>query len=130
LENYLGSEALLQRIRHAWPGGETPPYNPIDLFRLAEEGHATALAHVECHARDIGQLVAACVSVLDPDLVVLGGGVGQNRLILPKVRQVVEELTVPARVEVTSLGAEATLMGIEYITLRQAQALLIGESAA
>lgn len=130
LENYLGSEALLQRIRSAWPSGETPPRDPIDLFGLAEEGHETALAQVDRHSRDIGHLVAACIAVLDPGLVILGGGIGQNRLVLPEVRRVVAELAVPTRVEVTGLGAEATLMGIEHITLRQAQALLIGESPA
>lgn len=129
LENYLGSESLLRRVRGDWPDGETPPTDAIDLFRLAGQGHAAAIERVEHYARDIGRLVAACVAVLDPGLVVLGGGIGQNSLILPQVRQVADELSVPTRVEVTGLGDEATLMGIQHVALRRAQERLVGESA-
>lgn len=129
LENYLGSEALMRRVRAEWPTGDTPPGDAPSLFRLAQEGHAAARAHIDRHAEDIARLVAACVAVLDPGLVVLGGGVGQNPLILPKVQQVVDDLAMPTRVEVSGLGVEATLMGIERLTQGQAYAALIGEGA-
>ncbi|MDX0018704.1 ROK family protein [Sinorhizobium meliloti] len=129
LEDYLGSESLMQRVSLEWPAGEAAPKDAFSLFSLAREGHAVARDHVDRHAENVGRLVAACVSVLDPGLVVLGGGIGQNAMILPKVRDVVNGLTGPTKIEVTSLGTEATLKGIQRLTQHNAEALVIGDGA-
>jgi len=129
LEDYLGSESLMQRVWLEWPKGETSPKDAFSLFALAQDGHPVARDHVGRHAANVGRLVVACISVLDPGLVVLGGGIGQNAMILPKVRDVVNGLTGPTQIEVTGLGVEATLKGIQRLTLQYAEALVIGEGA-
>ncbi|MEL4378132.1 ROK family transcriptional regulator [Brucella cytisi] len=129
LEDYLGSESLMQRVLNEWPAGEAPPKDAPALFALAQNGHGIARSHVDRHADDVGRLVAACVSVLDPGLVILGGGIGHNAQILPKVRDVVNHLSGPTQIEVTGLGVEATLKGIQRLTLRCAEERLIGENA-
>ena len=75
---------------------------------------------VDEHSRDIGRLVVAVASVLDPRLVVLGGGVGQNQLVLPEVRRTVRALAWDTEVTVGALGENATALGAVHIAIGRA----------
>ncbi len=133
LENYLGAEMLMQRVNRDWPAaGDAgpPPRDTAQLLTLAEQQHPAALEQVRRHAEDIGALVAACVSVLDPGLVVLGGGIGSNAIILPWVRETVARLCLPTRIETSALGLDATVLGIEKLTAEYASHLLLGDTPA
>jgi predicted NBD/HSP70 family sugar kinase len=127
VESYMGSAALLERAAARWPAEEgKPPQSASDLFARVEQS-ATARAIVEQHARDVGNLAAACVSVLDPQLIVLGGGVGQNPLLLPGVRDVVKELCWPVEVVNGELSNQATVLGAVRLAIDFAMARLLGE---
>lgn len=131
LENHVGADAFMERVRAAWPSGDhaTPaPADTVQLFELAEQGNAAALQEVRRHAEDIGAIVAACVGVIDPGLVVLGGGVGSNRLILPHVRETLNRLSYPTEIQSGILGPDATVLGIEKIAADHACTLLVGKS--
>ncbi|MBM6595127.1 ROK family transcriptional regulator [Microvirga pudoricolor] len=126
LETYVGSEAFLERVRQAWPPeAGAPPIDPAQLLALAEAGHPVAVEHVRHHAEDIGAIVSSAVSIVDPGFVVLGGGIGNNPLILPYVRDVVDRLSYPTQIETSVLGPDATVLGIELLTAEHACALLI-----
>jgi hypothetical protein len=75
---------------------------------------------VDQHAADIGRLAVGVMSVLDPGLVVLGGGVGQNRLVLPEVRRVTSELAWDTEITVGALGEHATVLGAVHIAITRA----------
>jgi predicted NBD/HSP70 family sugar kinase len=80
LETYLGSEALMQRCEAGWPkSAGMPPLTARDLFDMAESGSEPALAYVRSHAADVGRLLAGVIGVLDPGLIVLGGGSAKIR---------------------------------------------------
>jgi len=131
LENYVGADSFLERVRAAWPRGDhagPAPADTVQLFELAEQGNAAALAQVRRHAEDIGAIVAACVGVIDPGLVVLGGGIGSNRLMLPHVRETVQRLSYPTEIQSSILGPDATVLGIEKIAADHACNLLVGEA--
>lgn len=49
-----------------------------EVFAAAAAGDATAQGLVQAEGRRIGDLITAVTAVLDPDLVVLGGGIGRN----------------------------------------------------
>jgi predicted NBD/HSP70 family sugar kinase len=118
LEEYLGSEALMERCAAAWPARARPaPADAEALFAAATQGDANARRIVDEHSRDIGRLVVAVASVLDPRLVVLGGGVGQNQLVLPEVRRTVRELAWDTEVTVGALGDHATVLGAVHIAI-------------
>ena len=130
LEAYLGSEAMMVRVRNDWPKASESsdkPEKPRELFEMAEAGHPLAKHYVTAYAKEIGQLVAASIAVLDPGLVVLGGGIGQNKMLLPDVCQVVNELHGETQVETTALGEDATLIGIARMATSHAQSILTGE---
>lgn len=131
IETYLGTEALMERVRSMWGDTETPaPTDASELFSLAEAGHPTALQQVQGHAEDIGALVATCVAVVDPGLVVLGGGVGTSPLLLPTVPDVATRLSYPVVVNNSALGLDATVLGIERLAVEQAVDRLMTESAS
>lgn len=127
LETYLGSVELIERCRIGWPAREgNPPETTAELFGRAETSNY-ARACVDRHAADVGRLVATCVSVLDPQLVVLGGGVGQNTILIKGVEKVVEELCWPVEIAVSHLPRKATVLGAVRLAIDFAVGSLLGE---
>ncbi|WP_329458619.1 ROK family transcriptional regulator [Streptomyces sp. NBC_01497] len=84
-----------------------------DVFAAARAGDATALRVVEREGARLAHAVAALAAVLDPELVVLGGGVGRNGdLLLAPLRACLRDLTpLRPRVVGSALGDDAVLLG-------------------
>ena len=49
----------------------------VDIVGLAEAGDATARATLDRHASRLARGLAALVNILDPEVIVLGGGLSQ-----------------------------------------------------
>jgi len=131
LENYVGADAWMERVRADWPtrnGAGLVPRDTLQLLELAERGNESALMAVRRHAEDIGAIVAASIAVIDPGLVVLGGGIGSHPLMLPQVRETVQRLSYPTQIQTGILGADATVLGIEKIAADHACDRLMGEA--
>ena len=127
LERYLGSDGLLRRCSSAWTDESVPaPRTVPELFSLAGQGHATAMQVIDQHAADIGQLALTLVAVTDPDLIVLGGGVGRNPALTEGVREVVRRVQPRIRVEASELGDTATVAGAAALALDHALSGLLG----
>ncbi len=96
------------------------------VFDAARAGDSFAQEIVSETARIIGIGVANIVSLVNPELVILGGGVGtQGDLILEPVRSVVRAQAQPisgrsVRIEVSQLGEDAGLLGAAYVALERA----------
>ena len=116
LEARLGSPGLMRQVGSVWRKGDGPlPGSPADVFALAAEGHARAGALVAEHAAEVGKLAASLAAVLDPGLVILGGGVGRNPLLTDGVRETLAALSWPTKVEVSRLGERATVLGAAHL---------------
>jgi predicted NBD/HSP70 family sugar kinase len=127
VETYLGSAALLERVVQTWPASDgPPPVTAADLFSRIDQSDV-ARALIERHAQDIGSLASACVSILDPQLIVLGGGVGQNAVLLPAVARVVEDLCWPVEIVASTLSNRGTVLGAARLAIDFAMASLLGE---
>ena len=89
-----------------------------EVFDHARAGSAPAEQVVDVIAARIAYVIACVTAVLDPRLVVLGGGVGLNRdLLLDPVTRHVEGLSPFApRIEVSKIGADAVLLGAVAMT--------------
>ncbi|MEG9249800.1 ROK family protein [Arthrobacter sp. Soc17.1.1.1] len=129
LEQYLGADQFLDRWVSTWDSQYGPaPATVADLFSYAAEGVPSAVAALDQHSRDIGQLALALTAVLDPALIVLGGGVGQNPHLLQGVRSAVQEVKPEVQVSAGSLGADATVQGAVVLTLDHALSRLLGSN--
>ena len=118
-----GVSALATEV--SWPGGvdgSTPPYDARNIFTAARRGDQLARSVVNVIARRIAAHIAPIAAVADPELVVLGGGLGMNGdLLLEPVRELLREwLPYPPRVEISSLGESAVLMGAVATGLQSA----------
>lgn len=78
--------------RREAPEGLTP------ISRLAQKGDPIALKAFEMEGRYLGQVIAMCCSVLDPEKVILGGGVALafDQYKEPLIRTVKQELNIRA----------------------------------
>jgi glucokinase len=121
-----GGYAILaaMRARPTWPG--TRPRTVAELFKQAASGVPDAQDLVDAEARQVGLTIASACAVFDPELVVLGGGIGSNPLLLPVVRTTVDAIVpFPPRIEVSALGEVASLIGAVSIALDGARAGLL-----
>jgi predicted NBD/HSP70 family sugar kinase len=121
LEGRLGSHGLLVRARSRWSTSDgPPPRDAVALFALAGRGHPVAAALVHEHSVEVGKLAASLAAVLDPGLVVLGGGVGANPLLTKGVVDTLAELSWPTDVVVSRLGDHATVLGAAQLAREHA----------
>ncbi|MCW3844969.1 ROK family transcriptional regulator [Micromonospora yasonensis] len=126
LADEAGAYGVLAALdaRRSWPGKR--PSSVEELFAQAATGVPAARELVEAEARQLGLTIASACAVFDPELVVLGGGIGRNPLLLPTVRDVVNGYApFPPRIETSALGEAASLTGALYIALRAARAELL-----
>jgi predicted NBD/HSP70 family sugar kinase len=112
------------RARNSWPG--PPPRTVEQLFAMAAAGVPAAIDLVEAEGRQLGLTVASACAVFDPELVVIGGGVGSNAMLLPIVRETVDaHVPFPPRIETSALGEAASLTGALKIAVDAARAELL-----
>lgn len=91
-----------------------------DVFEAAKQGDALALKITSEEAELLGCGVANIVSLVNPEIIVLGGSVGTNSaILLPQIKSVVERYSQPissqsVKIVTSQLGADAGLYGAAY----------------
>lgn len=120
LESAVSADAVVRAARDLGMSGQLSAKR---VFDAARAGDPAALGAVRQESRRLALVVAAVSAVLDPDLVLLGGGVGHNAdLLLQPLRETLHTLT-PLRpaVAVGALGDDAVLLGAVATALRTAR---------
>ena len=119
-------------VRTARDEGMTGTLTAAKVFAAAAAGDERAGRVVRAEAERIALAIAGVSAVLDPDLVVLGGGIGMNaELLLDRVRERAAELSpFRPRIEVSQLREEATLYGSVALALTAAHEQLFDRRAA
>jgi predicted NBD/HSP70 family sugar kinase len=103
--------------------GMRPPLTAKKIFAAARRGDRTAMEVVRLEAERIALAIAAIVPVVDPELVILGGGIGGNGDLLldPVERELAVLSPFRPRIEISGLGEAATLQGAVAMALQAAQ---------
>jgi predicted NBD/HSP70 family sugar kinase len=111
--------------------GMAGPLSAKRVFASARRGDPVAQRVVELEAGRIALAIAAIVPVIDPELVVLGGGIGSNGdLLLERVERDLASISpFRPRIDVSVLGEEASLHGAVATALQSAQTLLFARGA-
>ena len=110
LEDAAAGDAVLALAHER---GLTSVGSAKEVFDAARAGDKEALAVVGLEAERLAHAVAAVAAVIDPALVVLGGGIGDNAdLLLDPLRAALHRIT-PLRPELvpSQLGGDAVLRG-------------------
>ncbi|WP_330341707.1 ROK family transcriptional regulator [Streptomyces sp. NBC_00557] len=123
LEDAVSGVAVVEAAREFGMSGQL---TAKAVFDAARRGHPAARLAVELEGERIAHTVAAAAAVLDPDLVVLGGGVGHSvDLLLRPVQERVRALTpLRPRIAPSRLGEDAVLLGAVATALDTARDLV------
>jgi predicted NBD/HSP70 family sugar kinase len=99
-------------VRAARRGGMRGPVSARRVFAAAANGDERAVAVVAEEARLVAQTICAVVTVVDPDLIVLGGGIGRAHGFAESVGRELERIApvIPA-IRVSALGTDAVVDG-------------------
>ena len=128
LERYCSATAIIRMAREQMDNhpdslilsmaeGDKAKINAKIVFDAAREGDPTAVKVFRRYIRYLGQAIASIVNFLDPEVVVLGGGVSKaGAFLLDAVRAEVPKYvlykTMPiARIELARLGPDAGIIG-------------------
>ncbi|MEU7838872.1 ROK family transcriptional regulator [Nonomuraea sp. NPDC049129] len=129
LEDQTGAATLLAMARQNRGWQEHPPRGVAEIFLRAEDGDPAAQALVKAAGNWIGLAIASICAVVDPGLVVLGGGIGANLRVREMVQGVVESLIpYPPRIETTELGEAVSLYGATSVALSMAREFLAAKA--
>jgi predicted NBD/HSP70 family sugar kinase len=105
-----------------------------DVFDAARNGDETALRVVAAEVDHVAHALAGVAAVLDPELVVLGGGIGAQAgdLLITPVAERLKTLVAlrPPRIETSTLGADAVLLGALAVGLTTARDLVFERAVA
>jgi len=108
LEQAVAGAALAARYRAVSGEQASVP----DVFDRAAAGDEVARAAIDEEARFIALAIVAVTAVLDPEAVVLGGGIGSRVELVEPVRRWVAALTADApEIKTSLLGDRAGLLG-------------------
>jgi len=110
-------------VRMAKELGMKMPITAEGVFAASRRGDATAARVVEAEAQRLALAIATIIPVLDPELVILGGGIGRNGdlLLAPIEHELRQLLPFRPRVVVSALGEDAVLQGAVATALEVAQ---------
>jgi len=110
-------------VRQAKALGMRSPLSAETIFSAARRGNRTAMKVVQTEAARLALAIATITPVLDPEIVILGGGVGRNGdlLLEPIERELRQLMPFKPRVAVSALGDDAVLQGAVAIALEAAR---------
>jgi predicted NBD/HSP70 family sugar kinase len=112
-------------VRAAQRAGVPDATSARRVFAAAADGDAAAAAVVAEEALLVAKAVCAVITVVDPELIVLGGGIGQAPGFLDAVARELKTLSpVVPQVKMSALGADAVVDGCLAAGVDRAWALL------
>jgi predicted NBD/HSP70 family sugar kinase len=128
LEEAASADAVVRSAKRLGMKGATSAKR---VFSAARAGDDVALAAVEAEANRLALVVGTVAAIVDPEFVLLGGGIGSNiDLLRPALERRLAELTPLApKVAEGELGPDAIVLGAVASALDRARDLVFEERA-
>jgi predicted NBD/HSP70 family sugar kinase len=128
LEEAASADAVVRTAKRLGMSGASSAKR---VFAAARSGDELALAAVDAEAQRLALVVGTVAAIVDPEFVLLGGGVGSNiDLLRPPLEQRLAELTPLAPpVAEGELGQDATVLGAVASALDTARDLVFEQRA-
>ncbi len=125
----LYTQSLLRDHQESilWVVNQAESLTPAHVFEAAKKGDTFALEVVTEFAGWLGLGLAHIISLINPEMVILGGGIGtQCEFLLPQIREVVKRWAQPisaksVSISTSKLGADAGLLGAAYSAMLRMQ---------
>ncbi|HEY0260860.1 MAG TPA: ROK family transcriptional regulator [Lacisediminihabitans sp.] len=122
LEAMASGPAIAAALRSA--GLETR--SGQDVIDLVKRGDVQAIQAVRQAGRDLGEVLTACVSLMNPSVIVIGGSMAQaGEHLLAGVRELVYSRSMPLATEhltivQSTVGADAAVIGAGMLAIHHA----------
>jgi predicted NBD/HSP70 family sugar kinase len=108
LEEAVSGAAIAARYREQSGVSLSVP----EIFELAEAGDSAASTVLDHEAALLARAIVAVVAVIDPAMVILGGGVGSRPVLVDLVQRWLRRLGDPTiDIRLSQLGPQATMIG-------------------
>jgi predicted NBD/HSP70 family sugar kinase len=102
------------------------PSTVEELFERSATGEEPAVELIEDECRRIALAIASICAVIDPETVVLTGGVGSNRALITRVRELMDAYTLfPPAIVASDLAERASLIGALRMAAADAKSELL-----
>lgn len=117
-EHYVGNQVLSAKAAKMF---KSKDIHLPDVFRLASEGNALAVQFWQEAATHIGNALVGVINLLNPRLIVIGGGVSNNlKFMDPTIRRVIKNRAMKVQrdmVKITRarLGDDAGIVGAHVL---------------
>ncbi len=121
LEALASGSALATALRDA--GHEA--HSPADVIDLVRSGNAAAIEATRQAGRDVGEVLATVVNLLNPSIIVLGGSIARaGEHLLAGVREVVYRRSIPLATQHLAIvqsqaGDRAAVLGAAIMVARE-----------
>ena len=122
LEAMASGPAIASALRRAGVDVETGQ----DVVELVKRGNIEAIQAVRQAGRDLGEVLTACVSLMNPSVIAIGGSMAQaGEHLIAGVREVVYTRSMPLATEHLSIvqssaGANAAVIGASMLAIHHA----------
>ncbi|TBN55495.1 ROK family protein [Glaciihabitans arcticus] len=122
LEAMASGPAIASALRRAGVDVESPQ----DVVSLVKRGNIEAIQAVRQAGRDIGEVLTACVSLMNPSVIAIGGSMARaGEHLIAGVREVVYTRSMPLATEhltivQSSAGANAAVIGASMLAIHHA----------
>ncbi|MFF1877195.1 ROK family protein [Leifsonia sp. NPDC058230] len=113
-------------IARALTGAGIPAETSEDVVTLARTGNPIVLQAIRQAGRDLGEVVATCVNLLNPSVVVVGGSLSRvGEQLLAGVREVVYQRSTPLATQYLTItqsraGATGGVLGAAIMVIQNA----------
>lgn len=114
IEKSLGSIGIMASVKARWRDGVAPK-SVEQLFALGQTGHEIAAAIMHEHGVGLARLASAATTILDPSILVIGGGLAQNAGFAEIIIAEFEQRVARTRIMRSSLGVHATVEGAHVL---------------
>lgn len=125
LEAIASSPNIVRQYVRSEPNGDWPrAVRVTDVFERARQGNPAARSVLERAGRALGLALSHAISLLNPEVVILGGDlIAAEDTLVPIIRDEIARRTLPVsteqlRIEVSSLGLDIRLRGAVFLAFR------------
>lgn len=126
---HCGNEGCLESVASGPPVarrlGRAGVHTAADVVRLVDEGDLHAIQAVRQAGRDLGEVLGACISMLNPEVIAIGGRMaGAGEHLLAGVREVVYQRAMPLAtrnldIQTARVPVESGLIGAGLLALQE-----------
>lgn len=112
-------------------GGDPDAIDAEIVFAAAAEGNAAALSIIDTLVARLARGIAAAAVVVDPQTVIVGGGLSRagEALLRPLERALADLVPIPPPVVLSDLGEEAVALGAVRLAVQTVEDRLFGIAA-